>query len=90
MPCMGETQISITVYKYRPEKCTKCDKSFGTPTALKEHFRIAHTSDSHIYKCDLCLHSYSRKCHLRGHMKTVHESSLSKPFECTTCHRTFR
>jgi len=74
----------------RPEKCTQCDKSFGTPKVLKEHFRIAHSDNSHIYKCNLCLHSYSRKEHLRGHLKTVHESSLSKPFECATCHRTFR
>ena len=87
---MCETQIFITIYKYRPEKCTQCDKSFGTPKGLKEHFRIAHTSNSHIYKCDLCLKAFARKEHLTGHMKVVHESSLSKPFECTTCHRTFR
>ena len=71
---------------YKEYNCESCDKSFGTKSHLKAHFKIIHENIK-AYKCESCLKRFGKKSTLKHHVKTVHENCES--FKCESCDKCF-
>ncbi|CAL8111528.1 unnamed protein product [Orchesella dallaii] len=57
--------------------CTECDLKFDYKFKLQRHMRC-HTGET-PFKCELCHQPFKHAGSLRGHIKTVHNSSTSAP-----------
>ncbi|CAL8111526.1 unnamed protein product [Orchesella dallaii] len=80
--------------------CTECDLKFDFNYKLQIH-RRCHTGET-PFKCELCHQPFKHAKSLRGHIKTVHNSSTSaprlsrprfmanKPCPCDICGRVFK
>jgi uncharacterized Zn-finger protein len=55
-------------------KCEKCEKSFVSEYALKQHMRM-HLEKKH--QCDVCDQSFTWRCHLLKHMKSQHPDFIA-------------
>ncbi|XP_064645315.1 zinc finger protein 208-like isoform X2 [Lineus longissimus] len=54
-------------------KCDKCEKSFMSEYALKQHMRM-HSEKKHA--CNMCDQSFTWRCHLLKHMKSQHPDAI--------------
>ena len=61
-------------------KCSSCDRSYKSKTALQNHIKVIHEQSKELYPCDRCgkrlLDSYALKVHMLTH-------SRRKPFQCS-------
>ncbi|WP_330925574.1 C2H2-type zinc finger protein [Candidatus Sororendozoicomonas aggregata] len=64
--------------------CDQCDKTFPSPTRLKEHKR-AHTGVK-PFTCNVCQRCFTRLTTLTNHMRT---HTGEKPFSCDVCGKRF-
>ncbi|CAH0546341.1 unnamed protein product [Brassicogethes aeneus] len=68
----------------RKYKCTTCDKSFKTVSALQQHKLIHENFARH--RCDICAKPFKRADNLRVHKRSHADV---KPFPCDLCTKTF-
>ena len=68
----------------KPHRCTVCERTFTSPSKLKEHFRI-HTGEE-PFSCDTCGATFKNKNHLTCHER-IHTGA--KPFVCGICGNAF-
>ncbi|VVC31382.1 Zinc finger C2H2-type,Zinc finger, AD-type,Zinc finger, RING/FYVE/PHD-type [Cinara cedri] len=61
-------------------KCTKCEESFNTKHALKEHKNDVHPHTT--YKCNCCDKTFDTMCARQKHKKEEHPSIT---YSCDTC-----
>ncbi|CAK1541606.1 unnamed protein product [Leptosia nina] len=67
-------------------KCGFCNKTYKTRQSLKEHFRLAHSSNRYQFVCVTCGKRFTVKSTLMKHAKT-HDGQ--KQFACTLCPKTY-
>ncbi|XP_059148429.1 zinc finger protein 501-like [Physella acuta] len=75
-----DLHLTKTHYKYKPFKCTLCEKSFTKKGTLRVH-TSKHTMDL-LFKCSKCEYTTNKKTpfsvHQRNYMNT-------KPYKCNAC-----
>ena len=76
-----EEHIKVKHEKNTPEKCNECNRSFGTPRALKAHKYNVHKRP----KCEICGQSVSNPFWLKRHMSTAHGIMPENSFQCSHC-----
>ena len=67
-------------------KCDKCDKSYATSSAYKNHYQSNHEK-SELYQCELCPKTFWVKDYLKTHIRVVHEKH--RPHKCDICNERF-
>merc|ERR1712004_270859 len=76
-----EEHIKVKHEKNTPEQCDECNRSFGTPHALKTHKYNVHKRP----KCEICGQSVSNPFWLKRHMSTAHGIMPENSFQCSYC-----
>ena len=77
----------------KPNKCNKCDLSFGRKYNLKRHVAYKHsgedkeenTENAILYECDCCNKTFKKKSQLKSHQVRLEE----KRFKCAHCNIPF-
>jgi len=87
MEFTGQWALSQHIKIHKNNKCTICQKCFGSKRTLKTHFRT-HPENVPIHSCMDCGgKEFKSAASLKRHQLQNHTSSL--PFQCPTCLRKF-
>ncbi|GFO13802.1 Zinc finger y-chromosomal protein 1 [Plakobranchus ocellatus] len=62
--------------------CNICGKVYKDMYILKMHIKMVHMPAEVLFECDVCSKKFTRKAHLKRHMR-IHEPE--KPFKCSLC-----
>ena len=76
-----EEHIKVKHENSTPEQCDECNRSFGTPHALKAHKYNMHKR----VKCEICGQSVCNTFWLKRHMSTAHGIIPENAFQCSHC-----
>ena len=69
-------------------KCELCEFQ-GLSGDYKRHMTEVHEK-KRPFKCDICNMEFTRKFHLKNHIRCVHEKKkLIKPYKCEICAKAF-
>lgn len=82
----GLTQHSISHKDVAQFKCGFCHKTYKSRQSLKEHFRVAHSSNRHLFVCVTCGKTFTAKSTLMMHIKS---HNGEKQFACSHCPKTY-
>ncbi|XP_052260585.1 uncharacterized protein LOC127864763 isoform X2 [Dreissena polymorpha] len=63
-------------------KCDICGKVYKDQYVMKMHVKMVHMPADVLYECNTCAKKFSRKAHLKRHLR-IHEPE--KPFKCHLC-----
>uniref|UniRef100_T1JBG9 C2H2-type domain-containing protein n=1 Tax=Strigamia maritima TaxID=126957 RepID=T1JBG9_STRMM len=76
--------IKRHMYRHSDTGCTceVCGKSYKDHYILKMHMKMVHMPPEVLFECTVCPKTFSRKAHLKRHLRT-HDPD--KPYKCTLC-----
>lgn len=63
-------------------ECSVCGKRYKDQYILKMHFKMVHMPAEVLFQCQVCLKMFTRKAHLKRHLR-IHNPD--KPFKCPHC-----
>jgi hypothetical protein len=63
-------------------RCHLCGKTYKDRYILKMHVKMVHMPAEVLFECNLCSKKFTRKAHLKRHMR-IHDPE--KPFKCPLC-----
>ncbi|XP_022831470.1 zinc finger protein 32-like [Spodoptera litura] len=66
-------------------KCGFCHKTYKSRQSLKEHFRVAHSSNRKLYVCVTCGKRFTARSTLNMHVKTHN----GEKYACPHCPKTY-
>ncbi|OXA47383.1 PR domain zinc finger protein 5 [Folsomia candida] len=81
-----QRHIRVIHEKQRNHRCTFCEKSFSSPSHLKNHVDAKHDPDKKIYTCTECEYKSHAKGKLAQHVK---RHDVSNWRECYFCKKQF-
>ena len=76
-----EEHIKVKHENHTPEACDECNRSFGTPHALKTHKYNMHRRT----KCDVCGQSLCNTFWLKRHLSSAHGITPQGSHQCSHC-----
>ena len=76
-----EEHIKVKHENNTPEQCDECNRSFGTPHALKTHKYNMHRRS----KCEICGQSLCNTFWLKRHLSTAHGITPQGSHQCSHC-----
>ncbi|KAH9491539.1 hypothetical protein Btru_030882 [Bulinus truncatus] len=62
--------------------CTACGKVYKDMYILKMHIKMVHMPAEVLFECDVCSKKFTRKAHLKRHLR-IHDPE--KPYKCSVC-----
>ncbi|XP_055954410.1 zinc finger protein 260 [Patella vulgata] len=62
--------------------CNICGKVYKDQYILKMHVKMVHMPAEVLFECNICLKKFTRKAHLKRHLR-IHDPE--KPFKCPHC-----
>ncbi|XP_052807532.1 uncharacterized protein LOC128236602 isoform X2 [Mya arenaria] len=63
-------------------RCDICGKVYKDTYVMKMHVKMVHMPAEVLYECNTCSKKFSRKAHLKRHLR-IHEPE--KPYKCPHC-----
>ncbi|KFM70091.1 Zinc finger and BTB domain-containing protein 17, partial [Stegodyphus mimosarum] len=83
---MAEHPYVIKRHSYRHNNsgcfCKICGKKYKDHYILKMHIKMVHLPAEVLYSCNICEKKFTRKAHLKRHLR-IHEPD--KPYKCLYC-----
>jgi hypothetical protein len=74
-----ESHINTVHMNVRLFKCQNCDKSYECLAFLRKHFKLSHSSESVVHKCEKCGYCTKSKTAFNKHLM---RHSVQKPHKC--------
>uniref|UniRef100_A0A2C9KDX2 C2H2-type domain-containing protein n=1 Tax=Biomphalaria glabrata TaxID=6526 RepID=A0A2C9KDX2_BIOGL len=62
--------------------CSTCGKVYKDMYILKMHIKMVHMPAEVLFECDVCWKKFTRKAHLKRHLR-IHDPE--KPYKCSVC-----
>ncbi|KAG8196916.1 hypothetical protein JTE90_027620 [Oedothorax gibbosus] len=62
--------------------CEECGKHYKDHYILKMHIKMVHSIAEVLYTCDICEKKFTRKAHLKRHLR-IHQPD--RPYKCSFC-----
>lgn len=62
--------------------CELCGKTYKDQYILKMHVKMVHLPAEVLYECTVCAKKFTRKAHLKRHLR-IHDPE--KPYKCPSC-----
>ncbi|KAG8188437.1 hypothetical protein JTE90_008004 [Oedothorax gibbosus] len=63
--------VLVDAVRQQKFPCDICGKLFTTKRRKETHI-VTHSDVRHIWKCDMCDHTFTRRDNLKRHMKIAH------------------
>lgn len=81
----GLAQHAITHKEVPQFNCGFCKKTYKFKQSLKEHFRVAHSSNCKLFSCMICDKKFTMKSTLSMHLK----KHRGEKYACPHCPKTY-